>query len=310
MRFMRFGFITNNFAVSGMNDLMSIAKWASENGFDDLELGPSIALDIDKTLEVIDKTGIRPSGLIYCRNVLSATEGQVHIEALKQRIRFASAIGAKRVTCSTGFNEKTIVEGNILRYDPEGCLDDVVKVFFPLLDLAEKENVDLCFEMCPMVQNVAINPYMWQRIFEKLDSDRLGMVFDPSHLVWQMMNPYAAVDILGKKIFHVHGKDCVIDREALAQSGILHLAHKLNETKNTGEGIHAYEHTWWYYRLPGLGTLDWKRIMASLERIGYQGTVSIEHEDPVYSGDLDKVKQGILMARDHIASCMSESEVW
>ncbi len=301
---MRFGFITNNLAVSGMNDLLSISRWAVENGFNDLELGPSIPLDVAAANRSIEETGLVPSGLIYCRNVLDPKEGAQHIQALKDRIDFAAAIGAKRITCSTGSNEKTIVEGNFLRYDPKGCLDDVAEVFLPLLDIAAKKGIDLCFEMCPMMHNVAISPYMWEAIFQKLDAENLGLVYDPSHLVWEMINPYTAIKTLGKKIFHVHGKDCVIDKDALANTGILHLAHKLTEAMNTGEGIHLYEHSWWYYRLPGLGTLNWELIMSGLKSIGYNGTVSIEHEDPVYSGDLDSVKLGICMAKNHIQSAM------
>jgi sugar phosphate isomerase/epimerase len=301
---MKFGFITNNLVTSGMSDLMSISRWAAENGFEDLELGPSIELDVDKAQKAIEETGIHPSGLIYCRNVLDPVEGEKHIEGIKARIDFAHEIGAKRVTCSTGFNDKTVVEGNILRYDPEGCIDDVVRVFTPLLKYAEDKNVSLCFEMCPMMMNIAISPYMWEKIFEKLDSKNLGMVYDPSHLVWEMMDPYEVIYELGDKIIHVHGKDCIIDYDKLKRTGILHLAHKLDSTMNTGEGIHTYEHTWWYYRLPGLGSLDWTKIMKALRDVSYDGTISIEHEDPIYSGELDKVKQGIIMARDHIALSM------
>ena len=301
---MKFGFITNNLAVSGMNDLNSIAHWAVENGFEDLELGPSIPLDVPAALKAIEETGIHPTGLIYCRNVLDPKEGSVHVAALEKRIDFAAAIGAKRITCSTGFNEKTVVEGNILRYDPAGCLDDVAEVFLPLLDRAAKKGISIAFEMCPMMQNVAISPYMWERLFEKIDAPHLGMVYDPSHLVWEMMDPYGVIGQLGKRIIHVHAKDCVIDQEKLLRTGILHLAHKLEHEMNTGEGIHTYEHTWWYYRLPGLGSLDWKRIMTELRAVGYDGTISVEHEDPVYSGSLEKVKEGIVLAKDHITSCM------
>ena len=301
---MKFGFITNNLAVSGMNDIMSIARWAADNGFEDLELGPSIPLDPDSVIKASEETGIRPTGLIYCRNVLDEREGAKHIEAIRKRIDFAAEIGARRITCSTGLDNKTIVEGNFLRYDPEGCIDDVCRVMAPLIELAGKKGVTLAFEMCPMMQNIAISPYMWERLFEKLDAPNVGLVYDPSHLVWEMMDPYAAIDQLGGRLVHVHGKDCVIDREALARTGILHLAHKLAETRNTGEGIHMYEHTWWYYRLPGLGTLDWGRIVSSLRKAGFDGTISIEHEDPVYSGSLEKVKEGILLARDHIKSFM------
>ncbi|MCF0135155.1 MAG: sugar phosphate isomerase/epimerase [Lachnospiraceae bacterium] len=303
---MKFGLITNNLAVSGMNNLLTISLWAKQNGFEDLELGPSIPLDVMMARDAAIRGRIKPTGLIYCRNVLDPVEGPMHIEALKKRIDFAGRMGMERITCSTGLNAKTITEGNFLRYDPEACLDEVREVFMPLLEMAYRKDVTLCFEMCPMMNNVAISPYMWERLFEKLDAPNAGMVFDPSHLVWEMIDPYEAIRTLGKRIKHVHGKDCVIDEEKLMQYGILHLATQLREAVNTGEGVHGYEHTWWYYRLPGLGTLDWTRIMKELKAVGFDGTISIEHEDPVYSGDLDKVKQGILMARDHIRSCMNE----
>lgn len=301
---MKLGLITNNLAAFGMNELPVLARWAKQNGFSDLELGPSIPLDVKAAEQAIDETGIVPSGLIYCRNVLDPKEGAQHIAALEQRIDFAAEIGAKRVTCSTGLNDQVIVEGNMLRYDPEGCLDAVAEVFLPLLEKAAKRGIDICYEMCPMVQNIAISPYMWNRLFEKLDAPNLGLAYDPSHLVWEMIDPYTAIDQLGKKIFHVHGKDCVIDREALGQTGILHLAHLLSEKMHTGEGLHGYEHTWWYYRLPGLGTLDWKEIIRRLRAVGFDGTISIEHEDPVYSGSLQQVQQGLVMAKEHMASCL------
>ncbi len=81
----------------------------------------------------------------------------------------------------------------------------------------------------------------------------------------------------------MHGKDTQIDRDALDRLGVL---------QNTG---------WWRHRLPGLGELDWRRIVDILNEIGYDGVISIEHEDPVWEGSEDKVKRGILIARDHIA---------
>ena len=67
---MKLGFITNCFAWAGLNDLEAMADWAIENGFTDLEIGPSIPLDRALFDRVAEKTGIRPSTFIYCRNFL------------------------------------------------------------------------------------------------------------------------------------------------------------------------------------------------------------------------------------------------
>ena len=55
---------------------------------------------------------------------------------------------------------------------------------------------------------------------------------------------------------------------------------------------------WQIPRLPGLGEIDWGRFIAALYRVGYQGAISIEHEDRSFEGDPDLVKRGFLLARD------------
>jgi sugar phosphate isomerase/epimerase len=53
---------------------------------------------------------------------------------------------------------------------------------------------------------------------------------------------------------------------------------------------------WWQFRVPGLGEVDWPRIVDALYVGGYDGVVSVEHEDPVWSGTPDRVKQGLVLA--------------
>jgi sugar phosphate isomerase/epimerase len=53
---------------------------------------------------------------------------------------------------------------------------------------------------------------------------------------------------------------------------------------------------WWRYRVPGLGQVDWRRIIDILYEAGYDGVVSVEHEDPVWGGDPARVKQGLRIA--------------
>ena len=61
-----------------------------------------------------------------------------------------------------------------------------------------------------------------------------------------------------------------------------------------------YDKIWYRYRLPGFGTLDWRRIISELQIVGYDGTISIEHEDPVWCGSLDKIKTGMLKSQDYL----------
>lgn len=303
---MKIGFLTNALVEQAkrsgsdaFSTLDQVADWAADHGFTDLECGPMLPLDRAAYERVLAAGRIDITALIYCRNYLStdAEEAANHLAELKKRIEFAGALGIDKVVTSTGI-DKTIEEGiydrdpnvkdrgNMIRRIPVRSLDRVVDLFGPLLELAEKNNVRLCFENCPLMGNIAISPVMWRRIFERLDSDKLGIAYDPSHLVWEMVDPYAPIDEFRDRIFHVHAKDAAIDREQLAQTGIL------------------TDFSWWSYRIPGRGELDWKKLLGMLKANGYDGTISLEHEDAAYEGTLEAVENGLLDGKAYLEQSM------
>ncbi len=303
---MKIGFLTNALVEQAkrsgsdaFSTLDQVADWAADHGFTDLECGPMLPLDRAAYERVLAAGRIDITALIYCRNYLStdAEEAANHLVELKKRIEFAGALGIDKVVTSTGI-DKTIEEGiydrdpnvkdrgNMIRRIPVRSLDRVVDLFGPLLELAEKNNVRLCFENCPLMGNIAISPVMWRRIFERLDSDKLGIAYDPSHLVWEMVDPYAPIDEFKDRIFHVHAKDAAIDREQLAQTGIL------------------TDFSWWSYRIPGRGELDWNKLLGMLKANGYDGTISLEHEDAAYEGTLEAVENGLLDGKAYLEQSM------
>ena len=303
---MKIGFLTNALVEqarrSGLNTFQTldeVAAWAADHGFTDLECGPMLPLDRAAYERVLGEGRIAITALIYCRNYLSTDpeEAATHLAELKKRIEFAGALGIDKVVTSTGI-DKRIEEGiydrdpnvkdrgNMIRRIPVRSLDQVVDLYGPLLELAEKNNVRLCLENCPLMGNIAISPVMWRRIFQRLDSDKLGLAYDPSHLVWEMIDPYAPLDEFKDKIFHVHAKDAAIDRARLAETGIL------------------TDFSWWSYRIPGRGELDWKKLLSKLKANGYTGTISLEHEDVAYEGTLPAVQQGLLDGKAHLEQCL------
>lgn len=303
---MKIGFLTNALVEqarrSGLNTFQTldeVAAWAADHGFTDLECGPMLPLDRAAYERVLGEGRIAITALIYCRNYLSTDpeEAATHLAELKKRIEFAGALGIDKVVTSTGI-DKRIEEGiydrdpnvkdrgNMIRRIPVRSLDQVVDLYGPLLELAEKNNVRLCLENCPLMGNIAISPVMWRRIFQRLDSDKLGLAYDPSHLVWEMIDPYAPLDEFKDKIFHVHAKDAAIDRARLAETGIL------------------TDFSWWSYRIPGRGELDWKKLLSKLKANGYTGTISLEHEDAAYEGTLPAVEQGLLDGKAHLEQCL------
>jgi sugar phosphate isomerase/epimerase len=279
---MHMGLLTNSLTGVGVKDLHEIACWAAEHQITELEIGPAIPMDKKLLNDVLNKGRVKIGAMIYCRNYISEDEAvaKEHSAALKARIEFAGDMGIGKVVCSAG-QRKESVEG--LDFKPEKSIDASVAFFSEMVELAEKKNVKLCFEMCPWMWNIACAPNVWDMLFDRIKSDKLGLCYDPSHLVWQMIDPYRVLKEYRSKIFHVHGKDTEIDREKLSRYGVLQNVK------------------WWRHRLPGLGELDWRRIVDILYEIGYDGVISIEHEDPVWEGSEEKVKTGILISRDHIA---------
>lgn len=304
---MKIGFLTNALVEQArrsgsdaFSTLPQVADWAAAHGFTDLECGPMLPLDRAAYEQVLGEGKIGISALIYCRNYLSTDpeEAAQHLAALRERIEFAGALGIDKVVTSTGI-DKSVVEGlydrdpalrdrgNLIRRIPAQSLDRVVDLFGPLVELAEKNNVRLCFENCPLMGNIAISPVLWKKIFERLPSDHLGLAYDPSHLVWEMIDPYTPLFEFKDKIFHVHAKDTAIDRVKLARTGIL------------------TDFSWWSYRIPGRGELDWRQLLGQLIAEGYDGTISLEHEDAAYEGSVEAVENGLLDGKAWLETCMA-----
>lgn len=303
---MKIGFLTNALVEQArrsgsdaFSTLPQVADWAAAHGFTDLECGPMLPLDRAAYEQVLGEGRIGISALIYCRNYLSTDpeEAAQHLAALRERIEFAGALGIDKVVTSTGI-DKSVVEGlydrdpalrdrgNLIRRIPAQSLDRVVDLFGPLVELAEKNNVRLCFENCPLMGNIAISPVLWKKLFERLPSDHLGLAYDPSHLVWEMIDPYTPLLEFKDKIFHVHAKDTAIDRVKLARTGIL------------------TDFSWWSYRIPGRGELDWRQLLGQLIAEGYDGTISLEHEDAAYEGSVEAVENGLLDGKAWLETCM------
>ncbi len=130
--------------------------------------------------------------------------------------------------------------------------------------------------------------------------EMIGANFDPSHLIWQGTDPVFAIKNLGKAIHHFHAKDVIVDKYNTAANGVLDYKSYLDEA-----------HRSWIFRTVGYGSDDklWKDMMSALSMIGYDGAVSIEHEDslmPALEG-LDKAiefMKSVLIRKDE------KVEVW
>jgi sugar phosphate isomerase/epimerase len=284
--------------------LEQVADWAGANGFETLEIAcwpagggeqrryAGVSHIDTETLdaagaqairELLTARGLDISSLAYYPNHLHPdpahrAEVNAHLDHV---VGAAALLGVE-------------VVGTFIGADPARSLNENLRSFAelwpPMVDRATSRGVKIAIENCPMLfsdaewpsgTNLARTPHIWRELFNVIPDAGFGLNFDPSHLVWQMIDYERAVYDFGDRILHVHAKDMEIDRAGLQEHGVL------------GAGLN-----WQVPRLPGLGEVRWDRFCAALYAVGYDRWISVEHEDRVFEGDVELVKRGFLIARD------------
>ncbi len=130
--------------------------------------------------------------------------------------------------------------------------------------------------------NLAYSPELWEWMF----SLGLYLNFDPSHLVWMGIDPVEAVRPYVGKIPHAQAKDI-----ELFPVGAPDTAGPAGRSRDD-----PWDTGWWRYRVPGLGEVDWPRLIDVLYEHGFDGVLSVEHEDPVWGGSAEKTEAGLELA--------------
>ena len=131
----------------------------------------------------------------------------------------------------------------------------------------------------PGGQNLMTTPNNWRKIFEILDYDNLGINYDPSHFVWQMIDYVEPVYEFKDRIFHVHFKDLKVIKSKLNQVGIL-----------------AYPLDFMAPKLPGLGDVNFSRFVSALTDIGYNGYACVEVEDRAFEDTKERILDSLKLS--------------
>src|SRR6266536_2343601 len=274
--------------------LEEVAEWAAAHGFDALEVaawppagGSDLtvshldaanltAAGVERVTTLFERLGLELSSLGYYANNLHpdpATRRAVH-DHVHTLIDAAGALGCPTVGTFIGRDPGRTVAEN---------LRDAQALFPPLVQHAGERGVKLIIENCVMESwhpdgypgNLAYSPELWEWMF----SLGLYLNFDPSHLVWLGIDPVEAVRPYIGRIPHVQAKDTQRDLRSRNRYGFYGKALRDGSS----------ESGWWRYRMPGLGDVDWRQLVDVLYEGGFRGVVSVEHEDPVWSGDDDRI---------------------
>lgn len=212
---------------------------------------------------ILDGTGIPVSALGFYCNALANEE---HEKQLHHVIDMAAAFGTNIVSTFAGALPDEPVPAAIPRFK---------QVFGELARHAEDKGVRLAIENCPMggnwekaTCNIGFNPRAWDMMFDAVSSDALGLEWEPTHQMIQLIDPISCLRRYVGKVFHIHGKDAIVNRDLLEQQGLL-----------CGEPIVDS-------RFPGFGDTDWRKVFAILHKADYDGMVSIEgRHDAIFHGE-------------------------
>ena len=128
----------------------------------------------------------------------------------------------------------------------------------------------------------------------------VGAAVDPSHIVWQGMNPADAVLQLGNAVFHVQMKDNKINTVTRNRNGVI-------DTKPFGDEAHRT----WTFRTVGYGhdVGFWKDFVSALRLVGYDGVLSIEQEDSLFSAS-EGFQKSLAFVKDLIVRDPDRSAWW
>ncbi|HEU5090343.1 MAG TPA: sugar phosphate isomerase/epimerase [Roseiflexaceae bacterium] len=249
--------------------LEELIPWAASIGAQALEIdvnsGSSLDVatvsdaQVDELKQLLADNKMRISSLACYQQVVGFGEERTNSakQYVEQAIDLASRLGVDTVCTLAGFPNPGKSKSKTIK-------EDLPAVMEPLLEKAAAKGVRLALEnwYATNIQHLE----QWQDVFTALPHENFGMNFDPSHLDWQGIDVIAAVKEFQSRIFHVHAKDVSVDLARLTRVGY------------NGDG-------WWRYTLPGYGRIRWGDFISALRGVGYDGVLSIEHEDSSFPAE-------------------------
>jgi len=239
----------------------------------------------DQINKLSAESGVDISALGYYPNPLSPNldEAKIATTQIKRMIDGAVLLGLDTVNTFVGRDWNHSVEQNWLK---------VLDTWNPIVTYAEQCGIRIGIENCPMYftddewpsgKNIAHTPEIWHRLFTDLNSESIGLNYDPSHMIWQHMDTLKPMRTFSKRIFHIHAKDVRLDQDRLDEVGILATPNSYHTPK-----------------LPGLGDVNWGKFFSVLTDVGYDGAVCVEVEDRAYEGSLESRKHALRQSANYL----------
>jgi len=260
--------------------------------------------------ELLDERGMQITALATHNNPLHPDDETAE-EAdrdLREAVWLADQLGADVVTCFSGLPagspDDDVPNWITAPWPPEHAnaldyqWDVAVEYWSDLADHADDHGIDLAIEMHPNM--LVYEPHGLRRLRDEA-GDRVGANFDPSHLYWQGIDAVEAIRFLGgDAIHHVHAKDTQVFDGNVATRGLLDTKPYTEEADRS-----------WLFRTVGYGHDEshWKEVVTALRLVGYDGALSIEHEDSLMSS-LEGLEKAVEMLQRAVIETQQGEAFW
>lgn len=297
---MRIGVYSDSLAELPRREMLS---WCAGHGVQDVELGvgawgpwPRPHLDLatagdrrerERLTGELKEYGVRLSAVNAAGNLLhpDSTKRQDAQARFWAAVELAVALGVTRLITMSGCpagplgGSLGVFPSWTTSADDERLFDwqlehELIPFWRGVSERLAREAPGLmvCLEMHPGV--TIFNCAGFQALAPHVGHN-IGINLDPSHFWWQGIDPATILDTLGERVGWVHGKDTLLYPERIRRHGVLHY-------NPPGEFAEAP----WHFAPVGEGHDDktWAALLTAVRRVGYDGVVSIEHEDPRYDG--------------------------
>ena len=247
-----------DFAIQEGFNNMILSAGAGVQGLDTTKLTDE---DIGRIRNHLSSKAMHVSALQVNANHIAAdpTERERQNSKFVKTIELAGKLGVPYIGTQSGKDASMSFPAQV---------DEIVRVYHEKYFAAcEQNKVRILWEPWQGGPNIATSPVGFEALFTAFkDSPYVGLQYDPSHLLWQMMDPVQTAKDFVDKIYDVHLKDTQIHWDIVRRGGI----------------VPVDQAQWWQFRIPGMGKIPWPEFFGVLESAGYQGAMSIEHEDKLY----------------------------
>lgn len=263
-----------------------VLTWTKESGLGGVDIG-GVADEVGQ--QVLDRgLWIGTADLRNARNLLSA-DADTRAAAIadnKAYIEASASLGPMIYFVAMVPPDPTLPRAENFGY--------MVESYKALAPVMEANKAKLVIEGWPGPGALCCTPETYRAFFDAVDSDVMGVNYDPSHLIRMGIDPIRFLKEFIGRVYHVHGKDTEILPDNVYEYGM--------EQPATFAKAKPFGGNAWRYCIPGHGLTPWCEVFELLEKAGYSGRVSIELEDMNFNDGGAEEQAGILHAARYLTS--------